>query len=35
MWDFYEKQGFTTVAAITPFPGWEPDQPCAIMVKVL
>ena len=32
---FYEKTGFIHVETIDPYPEWEPDNPCAIYVKVL
>ena len=32
---FYEKFGFLHVDTIDPYPGWGPDNPCAIYVKAL
>lgn len=32
---FYARVGFVHVETIDPFPGWEPGNPCAILVKVL
>jgi N-acetylglutamate synthase-like GNAT family acetyltransferase len=32
---FYEKMGFIHIETIDPYPGWAPDNPCAIYVKVL
>jgi len=30
---FYEKNGFTKLEVIDPYPGWGEDNPCAIYVK--
>jgi ribosomal protein S18 acetylase RimI-like enzyme len=32
---FYEKIGFIHLETIDPYPAWEPDNPCAIYIKVL
>ena len=32
---FYEKMGFKHLDTIEQYPGWDPDSPCAIYVKVL
>jgi GNAT superfamily N-acetyltransferase len=32
---FYERHGFVCLEIIDPFPGWDPDNPCAIYVKAL
>jgi len=32
---FYEGRGFMHLETISPFPEWEPGNPCAIYVKVL
>ena len=32
---FYEKTGFIHIETIDPYPEWEPDNPCAIYVKIL
>ncbi len=32
---FYENRGFIYLDTITPYPGWEPGNPCAIYVKIL
>lgn len=30
---FYEKNGFKKAEVIDPYPGWEPDNPCAVYKK--
>jgi N-acetylglutamate synthase-like GNAT family acetyltransferase len=30
---FYKKMGFIHMKTIHPYPGWGPDNPCAIYVK--
>ncbi len=32
---FYRKHGFTLLETICPYPGWGPDDPCDIYVKIL
>ncbi len=32
---FYERAGFVLLEVVDPYPGWEPDSPCAIYVKIL
>lgn len=32
---FYEKMNFIHIETIDPYPGWAPDNPCAIYVKIL
>ncbi len=32
---FYEDNGFKHVETIDPYPGWGPDNPCAIYILVL
>jgi GNAT superfamily N-acetyltransferase len=32
---FYAKLGFIPVEVIDPYPGWEPRNPCQIMVRFL
>ncbi len=32
---FYEKNGFLHVETISPYPAWDPGNPCAIYVRVL
>lgn len=32
---FYAWAGFVHLDTIDPFPGWDPGNPCAILVKVL
>jgi GNAT superfamily N-acetyltransferase len=32
---FYEKNGFIKIDVIDPYPGWEPNSPCAIYIKCL
>ena len=32
---FYRKHGFISLDIITPFPGWQPDCPCELYVKIL
>lgn len=32
---FYERAGFLQLDTIHPYPGWDPESPCAIYVKPL
>ena len=32
---FYEKNGFVHVETISPYPAWDPGNPCAIYVRAL
>lgn len=32
---FYKKMDFIHLETVVPYPGWEPDNPCAIYVKAL
>jgi ribosomal protein S18 acetylase RimI-like enzyme len=32
---FYERAGFLHLETVDPYPGWGPENPCAIYVKVL
>ena len=32
---FYRKHGFILLETICPYPGWGPDDPCDIYVKIL
>jgi GNAT superfamily N-acetyltransferase len=32
---FYERAGFVHLETVDPYPGWDPDSPCAIYVKIL
>lgn len=32
---FYALAGFVHLDTVDPFPGWDPGNPCAILVKVL
>ncbi|MBU4502111.1 MAG: GNAT family N-acetyltransferase, partial [Nanoarchaeota archaeon] len=32
---FYEEMRFIHIETIDPYPGWAPDNPCAIYVKIL
>lgn len=32
---FYEKNGFLHVETISPYPAWDPGNPCAIYIRVL
>ncbi len=32
---FYKKLGFHSLEVIDPYPGWEPDCPCEIYVRVI
>ncbi len=33
--DFYLKHGFILLETICPYPGWGPDDPCDIYVRIL
>lgn len=33
--NFWKKAGFVQLEIIDPYPGWEPGNPCVIMVKPL
>jgi len=33
--NFWRKQGFIPIEIIDPYPGWDPGNPCQILVRLL